>query len=266
MADYQSILAIKIQHEYYNSHKDELAPFDIVPAQETEVLFKQYSILMKSRLGFSQLIVDLELFNDLAGLAQDFNLKFYLVSTDPVVRSITKMPNSFDISNINAEITQDATLNITADNWVERNQLNEEEEHDGIAIYNNSLMSILNIHIPKSHLTLEKKLVTLQFNTISTYWKYYFFSLNSKKSLNISNSSTDASSFAEQEHEQIADKTARIFLSNDEIPLMKEYKEFFSLLNDKKIIVKSLPFPDPKSISTLLIDGRKHLTSHIYVS
>ncbi|MCL6350632.1 hypothetical protein [Pectobacterium polaris] len=266
MADYKSILTIAVKHEYYNSHKDELAPFDIVPVQETEFLFKQYSILMKSKLGFIQLIVDSELFSDLANLTQEFNLKFYLVSTDPVVRSITKMPNSFDISDINAEIIHSATLNITADNWIERNKLNEDEKHNGIAIYNNNLISILNVNISKSFLNLEKKFITVQFNAISTLWKYYFFLLNSKKNLHISNSSDGIISFTQQEHEQIFGKTAIIFTSNNELPLRKEYKEFFSLLNDKKIIIKSLPFPDPNNISTLLFDGRQHLISHIYVS
>ncbi|MBQ4766347.1 hypothetical protein F9U42_04265 [Pectobacterium versatile] len=266
MADYKSILTIEVKHEYYNSHKDELAPFDIVPDQETEFLFKQYSILMKSKLGFIQLIVDSELFSDLANLTQEFNLKFYLVSTDPVVRSITKMPSAFDISDINAEFIHNATLNITAENWIERNKLNEDEKYNGIAIYNNNLISMLNVHISKSFLNLEKKLITIQFNTISTLWKYYFFLLNSKKNLNISCSSNGTLSFTQQEHEQIFGKTAMIFTSNNELPLRKEYKEFFSLLNDKKIIIKSIPFPDPKNISTLFVGGRQHLISHIYVS
>ena len=34
---------------------------------------------------------------------------------------------------------------------------------------------------------------------------------------------------------------------------------------DNKVAIKLLPFPDPKNISTLLIDGSQHLTSHIYV-
>ena len=35
--------------------------------------------------------------------------------------------------------------------------------------------------------------------------------------------------------------------------------------SDNKVAIKLLPFPDPKNISTLLIDGSQHLTSHIYV-
>lgn len=266
MADYQSILTIKVQHEYYNSYKDELAPFDIVPDQKTESLFKQYSMLVKPKPGCIQLIVDSSLFSDLAALTQEFILTFYLVSTDPVARSITKKPNMFDIANLHAEFTQDPVLNITADNWISSSQLNESAENNDMAGYNKNLISILNILIPRRLFTLERKCIIIRFNTISTRWKYYIFSLNIKKNLSISSSSGEAHGFTEQAHEQVAGKMARIFLSNDEIPLRKAYTEFHSLLNDNKVAVKSLPFPDPQSISILLIDGSQHLTSHIYVS
>lgn len=265
MADYQPILTINVQHEYYNAYKDELAPFDIIPDQKTESLFKQYSMLAKPKSGCIQLIADSTLFSDLAALTQEFKLTFYLVSTDPVARSITKMPSMFDIANLHAEFTQNAALNITADNWITRDQLNENTENNDIAKYNKNLISILHIHIPKPLFTLERKLITVRFGAISTYWKYYIFSLKSKKNITISSSSNDAHVFTEQAHEQIAGKTARIFLSNVEIPLRKTRTEFYSLLNDNKVAIKLLPFPDPKNISTLLIDGSQHLTSHIYV-
>lgn len=266
MADYQSILSIKVQHEYYNSFKDELAPFDIIADENTEILFRQYGILVKSRPGTIQLVVDAESFTDLAALTQEFNLMFYLVSTDSVVRSITGMPNAFDIASINAEFTQGNSMQISVDNWINCDQLNEFTQHQGTTIYNKNLIGILSIHIPKKLFNLDKKTITLQFNTISTYWKYYLCSLNSTANINIAGSSGIASSFTEQANEQILNQTARVFISDHRIPLMKVCAESFSLLSDKKTIVKLLPLPDANNTSIQLIDGSMRLTSHIYVA
>ena len=266
MADYQSILTVNVQHEYYNAYKDEPAPFALIPDRQTEALLKQYSMLLKSKSGSLQLIVDSEVFSDLADLTQECKLRFYLVSTDPVLRSITKMPNTFDIALINAEFVDNTALSIAADNWAEKNKMNESTEYDEIAIYDKNLISILNVHIAKKHFTLEKKRIALQFESVLTYWKYYLFSINSKKDLTIASADDEAFSFSEQDNEQIANKTVRIFLSDKEIPLRKAYTATFSLLNDKKTIVKSLPLPAPCNISAVLIDGEHHFTSHIYVS
>lgn len=265
MADYQSILSIKVQHEYYNSFKDELAPFDIIADENTENLFRQYSILAKSKPGTVQLVVETELFNDLAALTEEFNLTFYLVSTDSVVRSITEMPNAFDIANINTEFTQSNTMKIGVENWINSSQLHEITQHDGATIYNKNLMGILSIHIPKQLFNLDKKSIILQFNTVSTYWKYYFCSLNTKSSINISGTSGIENAFTEQDNERILNQTARVFISDKSMPLMKSGAESFSLLSDKKTIIKSLPIPDANNISTLLVDGSMRLTSHIYV-
>jgi hypothetical protein len=266
MASYQSFLSIQIKHEYYNSHQDELAPFDIVPSQQTKSLLKQYSMLLKPKLGFIQLIVDSEIFSDLAELTQTFELQFYLVSADAALRSITDMPNEFDISNISAEFTKNTTLNINAGNWIGRKISNVSIEDRDSETHNSNLIAILNVHIPKSLFTLEKKHITLSFKTISTYWKYYFLSLKSQSNLNIIFSSNELISFSEQTDEKIQDKTAKIFLSNKQIPLKKAYAGSYSLYNNKKIIYKALPLANKNNISIQVINGEKHLTSHIYVS
>lgn len=260
MADYQSILAISIMHEYYNANSEELAPFDLIPDRETAWLLRQYSILLKSARGFTQLIADTEQFSDLAELTDQFTLRFYLVGTDPVIRSITNMPGMFDISTINAQFTDSAALDISAEQWVGINQLNTTSASDDVAIYNKNVISILTITLPKQHLTLEKKSITVRFNAIPVYWKYYLFSLSSKKSLNIS------PLFTEQQQEQIANKTARVFLSNNQIPLRKVYTEYFSLSDDKNVIIKSLPLPAPDNISTFIAGEIKNAIAHIYVN
>ncbi|WP_455811024.1 hypothetical protein [Pseudomonas graminis] len=258
MADYQSILAIRVMHEYYNATPDGLAPFDLIPDRETAWLLRQYSILLKSARGFTQLIAETERFSDLAELTDKFTLRFYLVSIDPVIRSITEMPNMFDISTLNAEFTDSATLEISAEDWVDINQLTA--TFDDVALHNKNVISILTITLPKHHLTLEKKSITVRFNAISAYWKYYLFSLNNQKNLTIT------PTFIEQEHEQIANKTARIFLSSNQIPLRKMYTEPFSLSDDKNVIIESLPQPVPDNISTFMAEGIKNAIVHIYVN
>lgn len=254
MADYQSILAISVLHDYYNASSNELAPFDLIPDRETALLLRRYNILLRSTRGFTQLIVDTEQFSDLANLTDGFTLRFNFMSADPAIRNITKMPNTFDISTINAVFTDSPTLDINAEDWVDINRLN------GAAIYNKNLIGIFTITLPKRHLTLEKKSIIVRFSSISAYWKYYIFSLSGKKNLNI------AHSFTEQEHEILANKTARVFMSNDPIALRKIYSAPFSLSDDKNVIIKSLPYPTPDNISTFITDGIKKSIAHLYVN
>ncbi|MCW2485153.1 hypothetical protein J5069_04495 [Candidatus Symbiopectobacterium sp. NZEC127] len=260
MADYQSFLAVSVLHDYYNANSNGLAPVDLIPDRDTAWLLRQYSILLKSARGFTQLVVDTEQFADLADLTDELALRFYLVSTDPVTRSITQMPNMFDISTIKAAFIDSATLDISAEQWVDIDQLNATTAYEGVATYNKNLISILTVSLPKHHLTLEKKSITVRFNAISTCWKYYIFSLSGTKKLTISDA------FTEQEHEQIANKTARVFLSNDQIPLRQVYTEPFSLSDDKNVIIKSLPLPTPDNISIFIAKEIKKSITHIYVN
>ena len=260
MADYQSILTISVLHEYYNAGGDNLAPINLVPDGDTAFLLRQYGILSKSTLGFAQLIVDTTRFNDLAELAAELTLRFYLVSTDPGLRSITKMPNMFDISMLNAEFTDSLEMDISAEHWVDVNPLNATTVSDGAVIHNKNFIGLLTVSLPKSHCTLEKKNIIVRFHAISAYWKYYIFSAGSKKNINI------PQLFTEQEHELIANKTARIFMSNSPIPLRKTYAEHFSLLDVNSVMIKSLPLPVPDNISTFTVEGLKTSIAHIYVN
>lgn len=260
MADYQSFLAVSVLHDYYNANSNGLAPVDLIPDQDTAWLLRQYSMMFKSARGFMQLIVDTERFSDLADLTDELTLRFYLVGTDPVIRSITQMPNMFDISTIKAEFVNSERLDISAEHWVDINQLNATTDHKGVATYNKNVISILTISLPKHHFTLEKKAITVRFNTISTYWKYYIFSLSGTKKLYISDA------FTEQEHEQIANKTARVFLSNNQIPLREFCTKPFSLSEGNNVIIKSLPLPTPDNISTFIENDIKYSIAHIYVN
>lgn len=207
-----------------------------------------------------RLIVDSEQFNDLAELTDEFTLRLSVVSTDPAIRSITEAPNPFDISMINAEFTDSPALDINAEHWVDINQLTATTALDRVALYNKNVISILTITLPKRHFTLEKKTITVRFHTIPAYWKYYIFSLDGKKNLHIPHG------FTEQEREQIANKTARVFLSNNPIPLKKTYTESFSLLDINNVMIKSLPLPGPDNISTFIVEGIKKSIAHIYVN
>ena len=260
MADYQSILAISVLHEYYNAGSNGLGPVDLVPDRESALFLRQYGILLKSSQGFAQLIVDAERFSDLAEQTTELTLRFYLVSADPGFRNITKMPNMFDISMFSAEFTDSTELDITAENWVDVNQLNAMTAGDGAIIHNKNLIGILSIALPKSHCSLEKKAIRVRFNAISAYWKYYIFAFDGKKNLNIPHS------FTEQEHEQAGNKTARVFLSNNPIPLRKTYAEPFTLRNINSVMIKSLPLPLPDNISTFIVEGLKTSIAHIYVN
>lgn len=260
MTNYQSILTISVKHDYYNTRKDDLAPFDIFPDGNTATLLRQYGILQRSKHGYAQLIVDTELFRDQVNLTKEFNLRFYLVAADPLLRSITKMPDIFDISTIDADFTQSETLNLNVDNWGDSNQSSEVNAH------NRNLISILNIHIPQERLNLEKKSLTVCYSSISVYWQYHIFNLNAEKEYNIPSLCEGDPSFTEQDREQALDKMMRVFLSNNEIPLRKIYTQPFSLLTDRKIIINSLPSPIPANISTSLIDGNQKHIAHIYVN
>lgn len=260
MTGYQSILLISVMHEYYNANSDGLAPFEIIPDRETAVLLRQFGILLKSARGFTQLIAETERFEDLAELTDKITLKFHLISTAPAIRSITKMPGMFNISTINAEFTDSPALDITAENWADINPSNTTIANNDVAVFNKNLISILTITLPQRHLTLEKKSVTVRFNAISASWKYYIFSSDGKKNLGISHL------FTEQPNEKIANKTARVFLSDNPISLREVYTEYFSLSDDKKIIMKSLPLPAPENISTFISDGIKKSIAHIYIN
>lgn len=260
MADYQSILAISVLHEYYNASSDGLAPIELTPDHKTAYLLRQYGILLKSTRGFTQLIVDTERFTTLAELTAELTLRFYLLSTVPGIRNITKMPDMFDIAVLNAEFNDAADLNITAEHWVDAHQLVATGTDSGALIHNKNFIGVLTISLPQSHCTLEKKSLAVQFNATSVFWKYYIFSVGSKKNLNISHA------FTEQEPEQVANKTARIFLSNNPIPLRKTYAEHFSLLDVNNMMIKSLPLPVPDNISTSMIEGQKKFVAHIYVN
>ena len=260
MADYQSILSISVLHEYYNASSDKFTPIGLVADRETVFLLRQYGILLKSARGFAQLIVDTVRFSDLADLTAELTLRFYLVSTDPRFRNITEMPGVFDISILNAEFIDSSDLDITAEKWVDVNQLVTSTTIDSAVIHNKNFIGLLTISLPKSHCTLEKKNITLRFNAISAYWKYYIFSAGGKKNLNIPHS------FTEQEPEQVANKTARIFMSNNPIPLRKVYTEPFSLLDANNVMIKSLPLPMPDNISSSIVNGLKSAIAHIYVN
>ena len=261
MTDYQPFLTVSVRHEYYNAHDDELAPVEVLPEGETALLLKQCGMLMKAKPGFIQLIADPALLADLADLINDVHLTFFLISHDSALRSITNMPAMFDITNINASFTQSATLSALADSWTNRESI----PHD-ITHYDKNLLGVLNIHIPKGNFTTGQKSLTVQFHTLSTFWKYYFFSLNAKPGLSITCPADSLPGFTEQPPNQIAEKTARVFLSNNKIPLQKVYTASLSLLQDNRTMIKSLPVPRPDSLSTILIDGEDHLTSHIYVN
>lgn len=260
MADYQSILTISVLHEYYNTGSDNFAPIGFVADRETVFLLRQYGILLKSARGFAQLIVDTVRFSDLADLTAELTFKFFLVSTDPGFRNITEMPGMFDIAILNAEFTDSSDLDITAEKWVDVSQLITSTAIDSAVIHNKKFIGLLTISLPKSHCTLEKKNITLRFNAISAYWKYYIFSSGGKKNLNIPHS------FTEQEPEQVANKTARIFISNNPIPLRKTYAVPFSLLDANNVMIKSLPLPSLENISTPIVKGLKIAIAHIYVN
>ncbi|WP_333494836.1 hypothetical protein [Kluyvera sp. CHPC 1.251] len=256
MADYQSILTLSVVHEYYNASSDKFAPIGLVADRETVFLLRRYGILLKSARGIAQLIVDAVRFSDLADLTAELTFRFYLVSTDPGFRNITEMPGVFDISILNAEFTDSSDLDITAEQWVDVNSTAIESA----VIHNKNFIGLLTISLPKSHCTLVKKNITLRFNAISAYWKYYIFSSGGKKNLNIPHS------FTEQEPEQVANKTARIFMSNSPIPLRKIYTAPFSLLDANNVMIKSLPLPMPDNISTSIVNGLKSAIAHIYVN
>ncbi|MDZ4033616.1 hypothetical protein U0868_18850 [Kluyvera ascorbata] len=260
MADYQSILSISVLHEYYNASSDKFAPIRLIADRETVLLLREYGILLKSAQGFAQLIVDTVQFSDLADLTAELAFRFYLVSTDPGFRNITEMPDMFDISILNAEFTGSADLDITAKQWVDVNQLITSATIDNAVIHNKNFIGLLTISLPKSHCTLEKKSITLRFNAISAYWKYYILSAESNKNLNIPRS------FTEQEPEQVANKTARIFMSNNPIPLRKIYVEPLSLLDANNVVIKSLPLPNPENISTSIVKDLKIAIAHVYVN
>lgn len=260
MADYQSILSISVLHEYYNASSDKFAPIGLVADRETAFLLRQYGFLLKSARGCAQLIVDTVRFSDLADLTAELSFRFYLVSTDPGFRNITEMPDMFDISILNAEFTDSSDLDITAEQWVDVNRLITSTDMDSTVIHNKNFIGLLTISLPKSHCTLEKKSITLRFNAISPYWKYYIFSSGGKKNLNIPHS------FTEQEPEQLANKTARIFISDNPIPLRKIYAKPFSLLDANNVMIKSLPLPNPENISASTVNGLKNAIAHIYVN
>lgn len=261
MTDYKPFLTVSVRHEYYNTHENALAPIDVLPEGETALLLKQCGMLIKAKPGVIHLIADPALLADLVDLINDFHLTFFLISQDPTLRSMTNMPATFDITNINVSFAQSATLSTPAENWTNRESLPQALTH-----YDHNLLGVLNIHIPKECFTSGQKLLTVQFNTLSTYWKYYFFSLNAKPALSITCPTDSLPDFTEQPTEQIADKTARVFLSKNKMPLQKVYTTSLSLLQDNKTMIKSLPFPRSDSMSTIFIDGEGHLTSHIYVS
>lgn len=260
MSDYQSILTISVLHEYYNASSDKFAPIRLIADRETVLLLRQYGILLKSAQGFAQLIVDTVRFSDLADLTAELTFRFYLVSADPRFRNITEMSSVFDIAILNAEFTDSSDLEITAEQWVDVNQLITSTTIDSTVIHNKNFIGLLTISLPKTHCTLEKKNVTVRFNAISAYWKYYILSIGSKKNLNI------PSSFTEQEPEQVANKTARIFMSNNLIPLRKIYVEPLSLLDANNVVIKSLPLPNPENISTSIVKDLKIAIAHVYVN
>lgn len=157
MADYQTILTISVLHEYYNASSDKFAPIGLVADRETVLLLRQYGILLKSARGFTRLIVDTVRFSDLADLTAELTFRFYLMSTDPGFRNITKMPDMFDISILNAEFTDSSELDLTAEHWVDINQLNTSTAIDSAVIHNKNFIGLLTISLPKFHCTLEKK-------------------------------------------------------------------------------------------------------------
>jgi len=260
MADYQSILTISVLHEYYHADNDKFAPIKLIPDRETEFLLRQYGILLRSTQGFAQLIVDTVRFSDLADLTEELTLRFYLVSTDPGFRNITKMPNMFDLSILNAIFLDDSELDITAEHWGDVSQFNANTAIDSPVLHNKNFIGLLTISLPKSHCTLARKNIIIRFNAISAYWKYYIFSLDGKKNLHIPHS------FTEQESELVANRTARIFMSDNPLPLRKTYTQPFSLLDANSVMIKSLPSPLPGNISTFIVEDAITAIAHIYVN
>ncbi|MEE9653362.1 hypothetical protein V4836_04145 [Kluyvera ascorbata] len=157
MSDYQSILTISVLHEYYNASSDKFAPIRLIADRETVLLLRQYGILLKSAQGFAQLIVDTVRFSDLADLTAELTFRFYLVSADPRFRNITEMSSVFDIAILNAEFTDSSDLEITAEQWVDVNQLITSTTIDSTVIHNKNFIGLLTISLPKTHCTLEKK-------------------------------------------------------------------------------------------------------------
>lgn len=261
MDDYRSFLRIKIQHDYYNQSDDNVAPFTLLPDGKTNALLRQYDLLMRSRPGHIQIIVNTTTFPEMAALTQDFILRFYLMSADPVARSITKMPHPFDVATLNAEFTHGSIVEITADEWTGMDNIDEAAVN-----LNKNVIGVLTVTLPKSQLILDEKQLNVRFHAVSTYWKYYLFSVNRKKNLRVHCSSPKECLFTEQESEEIAGKNVRVFLSDREIPARKRPAQNFSLSDETKIIVKSLPVSTYENTSIHLIDKSEHIISHIYIN
>ncbi|HDR2162712.1 TPA: hypothetical protein QCG56_004130 [Enterobacter cancerogenus] len=261
MDDYRSFLRIKIQHDYYNQSDDSAAPFTLSPDSNTNALLRQYGILMRSKPGHIQMIVNATTFPEMAELTQGFILRFFLTSADPVARSITKMPHPFDVATLNVEFNHGSIVEITADGWTGMDNIDE-----GAVNLNKNIIGVLTVTLPKSQLTLDEKHLTVRFHAVATYWKYYLFSVNSKKNLRVSCSLPEECLFIEQESEEFAGRKVRVFLSDREIPARKRPMLNFTLSDDTKIIVKSLPVSTYENTSIHLIDKSEHIISHIYIN
>lgn len=264
MASYKLFLTIKIDHEYYNSFEGELAPVSVMPTSKTQDLLKQYNMLIKSQPGNIEIIVEAERFEDLVDTTENFNVQFMLISLDPIFRSITKMPNSFDVADIKANFTNKNNLDATITNWFTF----EKEKNDslGLGSSKSKLIGLLNINISKPLLTLKPKEIKIHFLSISTYWKYYIFSYYNQKDLEIINIKHDEPMFTKFESEFISNKKVHVFASIDAIPLRKAYSEYYSLLSGTKILYKCLPIPNPNHTSTEIIDNQIRNISDIYIN
>lgn len=264
MASYKLFLTIKIDHEYYNSFEGELAPVSVMPTSKTHELLKQYNMLIKSQPGKIEIIVETERFEDLVDTTEHFNAQFMLTSLDPIFRSITKMPNSFDIADIRANLTNKENIDIDMSHWVTSEK--EENNNSSLDSSNLKLIGLLNIEINKPLLTLKPKAINIHFLSISTYWKYYIFSYYNQKDLEIINIKHNEPMFTKFESEIISNKKAHVFSSIDAIPLRKAYSEYYSLLSGTTILHKCLPIPNPNHTSTEIIDNQIRNISDIYIN
>ncbi|MZI92926.1 hypothetical protein F9817_06915 [Vibrio sp. CAIM 722] len=263
MVNYQPFMSIYVEHEYYNTSPNHLAPITLIPSRETLIMLTQMGVLLKSG-GVLHLIADTARFNEVVAEFKNLPMQLFLLSHHPGLRSVTKMPNEFDVSLVDTTIKDQTELAVPVETWLDKNEYIKYISHNSVETFDANLIGIVNATLDKEVLTLKNKSLTIKYETMSAIWKYYFLKLDTSKTYQI----TDSSNFTTftPSIEQLNRKDIVTFTSDRAIALHQTYTATYALNNDRKVIVKSLPVAETEQLSAIVTDNGRTYLSHIYIN
>ncbi|NHN24935.1 hypothetical protein FIA58_004520 [Flavobacterium jejuense] len=265
---YHLLFSLHVFHDYFK--EGICSSFIFQPNSATMNLIKRY--------GFKRNIVtngfdfytntngsSIEYLNYIATNSQQAYFEFDLILTDPNFMDYTAIPIdwigqlSFSSSKMKVK-NEKRVLTTTYSSGSSVAQIGS------LKVYFKDLIVLLKSNIPCQYL--------ITFESRATQWRYYIINSSKIKLNNPSLNSKNPITFEEPTTVTIPNgKEALLFSSGKNFLKISEVSTYkFDLVDQlnttnltKKIIFKGLPNPSPKNIGLEIEDGKKFITSPIYV-